>query len=417
MELHELKSKWGKYCNTDQLVTDMSAWFVKWGIRHSVNGICSMLDEFFTNKEELIKLFEKSDNYIGDLRIMIDTSIQRYTNRHTISDFVYKFSDKVESKKAILKTVDDKGKTLSDYVKIGKKTASVDDLLNGNFKQTDFSKWSEVFNSEGYTCESYKKYDNFTNIMSYVFRNEFSNVINERCVDNIKAYDSSMKIIKGTKTSRAFNKVCAAYGVDKLPKYNKLFAEYSDMVSESKRNIKFYISVNPLDYLSMSVGRSWSSCHYPHRGYFAGTVSYMLDKVSIISFVYDDIPTNIVDDGKIYRNMFHYKDGVLIQSRVYPQGNDGCSSLYDEFRSLMQKELAQDLGLQNNWNKCTNISITSTGKHYPDYRYNRDTNMSYVGSKQGTTSMEIGHITVCPYCGREDESLNSGNIAHTSCIM
>ena len=167
----------------------------------------------------------------------------------------------------------------------------------------------------------------------------------------------------------------------------------------------------------MSVGRSWSSCHSFGGGYFGGTVSYMLDSVSIITFVHDNEVTDFITEGKIYRNMMHYKDGTLLQSRVYPQGNDGCTDLYEEFRKIMQKELADMLGMVNDWNKIPkgSVEIRSFGNHYKDYNYfGNGINLSRL-SKAGTcNTMNIGHINVCPNCGLAEE-LRSHMIAHTGC--
>ena len=413
MEMHELKTKWGKYCDTDKLVLEMQRWLNAKSMRNTTQGICSMLDTYFTNKEELINLFANSNNYIGDMRIMIDTSIARYGDRNKIYSFVHNFPNKVESKKAIIKTVDDKGKTLRDYIHVGRKTVSVEDLANGKIEKVEFAKWHEVFDNDGSTIKSVNEYDEFYRVMNNL-QNIYCSSISKDAAERMNNINSSLKLAQGIKTSRAFNKVCTAYGVDKLPKYNKLFAEYADMVADGSQSIKFYISLNPLDYLNMSIGKSWTSCHAPNSGHFGGTVSYMLDKVSIITFVHHKIPTDIVSEGKIYRNMFHYKDGVLLQSRIYPQGNDGCVNLYDEFRNIVQKELAEDLGVQNNWKASKKLEVTSIGTQYPDYRYN--SNISYVGSTQGATRMEIGHINVCPYCGRE-EATSYSLIYHRNCTL
>ncbi|MBQ4155309.1 MAG: hypothetical protein IJD90_00720, partial [Clostridia bacterium] len=173
-----------------------------------------------------------------------------------------------------------------------------------------------------------------------------------------------------------FHKICHYYGVDKSPVsktdsrgrvqkvYDIEFAKYADMVSGGKRKIKFFISVNPLDYLTMSFGVNWASCHTIDRenrrrmdnsysgAYCGGTMSYMLDHVSIVTYVHNTMPESY-ETGKVYRNMFHLGgDGVLLQGRVYPQGNDGCTDLYKEFRGIMQKELTKLLGLErNSWMK------------------------------------------------------------------
>ena len=410
MELTELNKKWGKYCDITKLVTDMHVWMTNKRIRHSTQGICDMLDVFFTNKEELIQMFMKSKNYDGNLRIKLDTQMCRYGDTDKINRFVYNFYNNVEASKAIYKTVDSDGKKMQDYFKIGKKTVSVADLVSGNVDNAKFDKWNEVFDDDGVTKSSRNEARTFANTM-YYFRYITAPTISETNASDINNYNSAHKIAKGTKTPRAFNKVCTAYGVDKLPKYNKLFAEYADMVSESKRNIKFYISVNPIDYLTMSNGRSWHSCHAANGGYFGGTVSYMLDKVSLITFVFDDVPNNFATEGKIYRNMFHYKDGVLLQSRVYPQGNDGCTNLYDEFRKFVHSEFADILNKENKWHDVRSLKVNKHGNHYPDYN-----SFHHVHSIDGKESLEmdIGHTNVCPCCGRE-ENLQSCYIAHHNC--
>lgn len=409
MELTELNKKWGKYCDTYKLAADMAEWMTLKRIRHTTEGICSMLDTFFTNKEELIKMLMKSKNYDGNLRIKLDTQMCRYGNSGLINNFVYYFYENVDADKILLKNVDENGKKMKDYFKVGKKAVTVADLVNGSMDSVKFDEWKEIFDSDGITKNSKRIAQNFSNVM-YEFRYIFSSTISESNALNINSKNEALKIAQGTKTPRAFNKVCAHYGVDKSAKYNKLFAEYADMVSESKRKIKFYISVNPIDYLTMSNGRSWHSCHAVGGGYFGGTVSYMLDKVSLITFVFDDAPSDFATEGKIYRNMFHYKDGVLLQSRVYPQGNDGCTNLYDEFRKFMHSELADILNKENKWHDG-GVETSRSGNHYPDYRSFRI--VTSIGEEK-FVNMDIGHINVCPCCGRE-ENLSSNNISHCNC--
>ena len=116
MELTELNKKWGKYCDTYKLVADMSRWMTTKRIRHTERGICDMLDTFFTNKEELIKMLMKSKNYDGNLRIKLDTKMCRYGNKNAIYSFVNNFYDAVDADKVLLKTVDENGKKLKDYL-------------------------------------------------------------------------------------------------------------------------------------------------------------------------------------------------------------------------------------------------------------------------------------------------------------
>jgi hypothetical protein len=240
-----------------------------------------------------------------------------------------------------------------------------------------------------------------------------------------------VKIAAGMKTSRAFNRVCDSFGVTALPAYNKLFAEYADMVSGLARQLDFVISVNPYDYLTMSFGKSWASCHTIDKTnqrnlpssysgmYCGGTLSYMLDSSSIITFVVDK-GADVQECGKIYRNMFHYENNALIQGRVYPQGNDGATDLYQTFRTFMQDEMAVLLGLeQNTWiikrgtSECDSFSST-TGRHYRDYLNYSDCNVCYPKERSGFVGIvHIGSDGICPKCG---ETITSQDrIVHGSC--
>ena len=71
MNKTELKAAWGQYCDTDKLVDDVMALLTKYGHRNSEYGVCSMLNVYFENKKDLIELFQKSEHYIGDMRMLV----------------------------------------------------------------------------------------------------------------------------------------------------------------------------------------------------------------------------------------------------------------------------------------------------------------------------------------------------------
>lgn len=428
MNKNDIKTKWGQYVNTDQLVDDMMALLTKYGHRNTEHGVCCVLEKFFTNKEPLIKLLQKSDNYVGDLRIVLDAQIERHANDREIRNWMLQFPAKVEASKCIKKKTDANGKTLIDYYKIGKKKVTIAEFDNMEFQAYLSTRQAGLsgFTYDGFTVASDTEYQNFMNVIN-TFRYITSSTISDEHSESLKDYD----IPKGIKTSRAFNKICHKFEVDKAPLYNKEFARYADMVSGLKRDIKFFISVNPLDYLTMSFGVNWSSCHTIDKknirniagaysgGYCGGTMSYMLDETSIITYVHDTMPENH-ETGKVYRNMFHFGgDGVLLQNRVYPQGNDGCTDLYKEFRSIVQQEFAHILGLENNkWTKRDSVkNVSSLGVHYKDYEYNNDCTVSYPTERPQCKQqgMTVGSYRVCLYCGLGMNSLGSGYISHIDC--
>lgn len=430
----DLKARWGQYTDTDKLVDDIMSLLKTYKHPNTEHGVCKMLDKYFTKKEPLIKLFKKSTSYIGDMRIRLTKEFERDKDKYQIMGFCDAFPRNVEADKVLIKYVDDDGKKMEDYFKIGLKSVN---LKTADFTSETFKLSSKLslFDNTKRTIESYKHYDRFLTAM-YKFRNIYNTALNASQVTIISAYANGAKLAEGLKTSRAFNRVCEAYGITQATNYNKLFAQYSDMVSEGKRTLDFIMSLNPYDYLTMSFGNSWSSCHtiakpgtycprVPYSdGYggqwCAGTLSYMLDASSIITYVVGHGEDPQTTD-KIYRNMFHYQDFNLVQGRIYPQSHDGSTDLYKVFRSIVHDEMAVLLELKSNsWKVTTkregfaNWTYTS-GLHYPDYQYNGDCNLSYPTEKIGYRgTVYIGTSAICPKCGEQQVDFK-GRLTHISC--
>jgi hypothetical protein len=265
--------------------------------------------------------------------------------------------------------------------------------------------------SNGATKESAQKANNFDSWMSQ-FRYEWACPTVPRDVN----YDG-IEIKGGMKMSRAFNRVCTHYGVDKWREYNREFAKYADMVSNNERELNFIISVNPLDYLTMSFGKSWASCHTIdrhnrrraangyHGAYCNGTLSYMLDKSSFIAYVLEEVDGVLYEKGKLYRNMFHVNidTGKFVQGRIYPQGNDGSTDLYSKFRNIVQKEFVKLMELGEDKWKVKSVSSDdawSYGSHYKDYNHFDDCKVFYPSEKGNNGHVEIGAENIyCPHCG------------------
>lgn len=412
MTKHDLSEKWSKYCNTDKLVDDIMELLIENGHRCSKHGVCVLLDTYFTNKEPLIKLFMTSKHYIGDMRIAVEKEFDRTIDVDQICEF-FCYIDKKLHTDEMLEFKDSEGKTMFDYLQTGKKVLTIAELPDANSKEKKLAKMQRFNADNGSTKDSYEKLLIFDRYMNY-----FKNTPQSIMPTDYQPTEKTPLLKEGTKMSRAFNKVCTYYGVDKLhPEtvdgktvypYNKVFAEYADMVSDLKRKMQFIISLNPLDYLTMSNGVNWKSCHNILDGYYkAGTISYMLDTTSIITFVVQGINDDIHKIPKVYRQMYHYKDNLFVQSRLYPQGNDGATDLYEKFRGFMIKEFSNLLGVNGEWTYkngpfyCTN-HINSLGKHYRDYKYNGDTGIFYPTSKESdiqNLKMTVGYETICANCG------------------
>lgn len=416
MNKAELKEKWCAYCDTDKLVDDTMNLLTKYHHNNTENGVCTMLDVYFTNKQKLIDMFKASGNYVGDMRVILDIEVDRELCGDDIYTFCSNFMSKVGALSLMLSDKDKDGKTLADYTLTGFTSVKASDLLEGDVKNALDARIERrnAFRHDGYTYESYDNYRKVNNAVCK-FGYYCSSALNGDMVDYLTRNGIKGTYTVGMKTSRAFNRMCTQYKINTLAEYERLYARYSDMVAGGKRKMKFFISLNPLDYLTMSFGNSWASCHTIDRSnvrnmpdsyhgmYCGGTVSYMLDSTSIITYVHTEMPDG-AETGKIYRNMFHYADGALIQGRIYPQGKDGSTDLYKLFRNIVQKEISNMLGKENTWTKsndCPEYKTNTLGVHYPDYLNFDDCNVSYHNGIENAKLkiVDIGHERICPKCG------------------
>ena len=238
---------------------------------------------------------------------------------------------------------------------------------------------------------------------------------------------------EGQKTTRVVNKICTYLGYNKHPEYNREFAKYADAMSPMQIKRHTVLSLNPLDYLTMSFGNSWASCHTIDKSnkrgmpnsyegqYSSGTVSYMLDETSSIFYTVDSNyeGNEYYTQPKINRQMFHWSRPCLVQGRLYPQDNDGCSEEYRVYREIAQKIFSELYGFPNFWHNTKGTDAASRyiyteGTHYEDYTYYSNCNLSVIKGEEGNEKIfTVGHTPICIECGCEhDESgcINCCNI-------
>lgn len=221
-----------------------------------------------------------------------------------------------------------------------------------------------------------------------------------------------LDVAVGKKMSRVINQVFCSKGLDKYPNYNKDFAILADSLNPLKITRHTLLSVNPCDYLNMSYGNSWSSCHCIDNDrshcYQAGTLSYMLDSVSMVFYTVDkDYEGNrFFEQPKINRQMYMYEGGTLLQSRLYPNYEDKANR--DNFRNTVQSVIAEAEGQPNLWtpkpedDRCQYIFTAGFSMHYPDYNYAcYHTKVSLLKGKESYPALEIGHAAYCVDCGKQ----------------
>lgn len=351
---------------------------------YTQDAISDIIDEWEEQKGSLIEAFKHHPNYIdGKFMIAFDTDYEREIDKQAVGDF---------------------GSWLWCNMRNADKNCNHEEMLiDGNFTE-------DAINVVG-------------NIHILCRRS-----LDETDVKFINRYLPQMKATIGTKTTRIVNKICDYLGYTQLPDYNREFAKYADALSPIKIKRHTILSVNPLDYLTMSFGNSWASCHTidktNKRGmpdnysgcYSSGTISYMLDGTSMVLYTVDASydGDEYWNEPKINRQMFHWGEDKLVQSRLYPQSNDSNGEAYTPYRNLVQEIMATIFDFPNLWTikRGTDIMhelIKSYGTHYRDYYSFDSCVMSRRKGVENDYSIVVGAEPICVECGchhSESECIN-----------
>lgn len=251
-------------------------------------------------------------------------------------------------------------------------------------------------------------------------------------IERINELNENFKLRTNMKSSKAIGKICREEGWDKLEGFNQKYAALCDCLSPLKITRHTCISLNPIDYLLMSNGNSWNSCHDIGESgdsgcYSSGTISYMLDEHSFLFYTVDaSYDGNRIElEPKIQRQIFGYNDEVIIQSRLYPQSNDsGAKAVYDDIRAIVQKVISDCLDKPNIWIKSKN-DVRRVVEHgygatcYPDWEYlgNLCSISTHKEREDGKEFRKIvlGAEPICITCGcrhGENESISCCENGH-----
>jgi hypothetical protein len=224
---------------------------------------------------------------------------------------------------------------------------------------------------------------------------------------------ANIDCVVGQKSSRIIGKICKAFGVHKNSEYNKVFAQLSDALNPKEVRRKALLSVHPCDFLEMSSkSSSWTSCHGLKSGcHQAGCLSYLTDRDSMIFYTVDSkVEREFYKAPRRSRQMFYYHEGILLQSRLYPD----CSNkeIIKQNRHMVQEAIACCLGVQNRWvlksKKSNNMSDYYTtvdgSKQYADYVHD-NTAFSFLKGYNVLpgNGLRIGSRPTCVCCGKVNE--------------
>lgn len=209
-------------------------------------------------------------------------------------------------------------------------------------------------------------------------------------------------------------------------KYSSLerdYAKLADACSITQRDVVYTISINPIDFLYMSNGVSWSSCHFIESGngdkcYQAGTISYALDGCSFIfSKLYkaDVNGHKLAIVPKVNRQVFMYSDIAILQSRLYPDCDKTDYS--KKIWGIVKKAIDECKGQEINYNDVGNGNLRSLfishkdSAQYPDYEYsyyNIVVHKTEDADKYAIINpTKIGRPSICVSCGKTKTGFRS----------
>lgn len=434
-----------------RFVTQMFSLLKKYGYNPDTNALMSIVDKWWEQKRELIAPFTKLDGW-NENKFMFVATEQMY-QRNVDTEGAYNFYNWFRRKNRNGEFV--KENTILNYswaeasrikdslyntIILFEKFPSISEI-KGMYRRSDIPELEKRYNLFRDTMENTSQYpegarEKVDALLRYV----------RELVDNIhSSYDGLVSIDQesmfyryecnrqfknrpkvGQKIMRFLMSLFREAGLDKHPEYSEQIAMLGDAINPTEYKRTSIISFNPIDYLTMSFGTSWNSCHTIDKGnrdnrnsetnyhgmHASGTMSYMLDSSSAVFYTVSDsydASKGYENSEKSFRQMIHmggYNNPIFAVGRLYPQKNDSAegNQLREQCRKFMQEVISKAWDIPNFWktnNSAYNfIKTTSGSTHYPDYEH-FDCKVSYVSDMELGHKIVVGARPICIECGNE----------------
>lgn len=367
-------------------------------------GVRRNVSDYIRSKDKKIREMVKSPYYNGNLQLVIPITMTRETDQRGAKGMLNVIANKIDDIENIF--IDGEGKQASDYISKGVGIITdFSDIKSRTFAE-DICVVRSKFHNDLKAKDTSCLIDHVKRSLHHIY---YSAV--ERVSENTADYINSefgwdkKKVVAGQKTSKVIMRLLNM--LQSYTPYNEEFTKLADYLN-SRADEKYYVvSLNFLDYLRMSDGNSWASCHttdpentrqtsgdHYHGAYCQGTLSYALDEATYITYVVDkDADTKHPDrSDKILRNCVHsaYDHKQIIQGRVYPQSNDGKTNLYDTMWGWFLKAMQlENVGYRYIGSSSGNALVDSYGAHYRDYEQYDDPRL-YLAPDWQNRYMSIG---------------------------
>ena len=291
-------------------------------------------------------------------------------------------------------------------------------------------------------CKQWEYLEDFTTV-----ENLSGSIIDNEFVEITKVFGEKLTAVAGQKKSRYIAKLYKAFGYGSIVQmediirngetiqkdfgWNYHFAAYGDAVNPLNITKYTVFSINILDYLTMSFGKGWASCHcidkdnvdrrnHTYDGcYMSGTLSYGLDESTAIFYTVDETYEGEMWKAPKDRRMNYHlapNGKSFCFGRMYPDGRDGGETgLAAQFRKTVQLILATALDENNLW-QAPQKGTSACEEHvymdedeatnYDDFFQYSDCGMSAMVGAEFST-INVGHAPICIHCGDEHDKKNS----------
>ena len=372
----------------DNYLTEMN-------IQHTEKGIMANLNSWGKNKKNLLEMFKKHPNFNPEtLQITLRYKEKRPINTSAINQEYYSLFRKWHNSR-------------------------VKDILD---IKNNFDYAAHKLNiKNNYNYRAYFDcLDSITDILNYSINYFTEEKVCDDLAEALNLLNPNLKIRGGTKTSRVLRKIFETYKFNMIEGFEHSYAIIADALSPSSVEKVFILSLNPLDFLTMSNGFNWSTCYslqpkenedgYVYQGkHKAGVLSTLTDNASIIAYTLsNDYGVDNWKQPKLNREMLFYQNGLIKMLRIYPKSNDNNMWVYDYYEENIRKlfiEMTGDTYANGNGHS---IKITTLGDNYlyPDWMHYYSRGLKPT-NYCGDSEIIIENNPHCMICGNPKKSFDS----------
>ena len=367
-------------------------------------------------KSSLMEIFKNSPYHNGKGQLILPMEIERPVDKNIIYDFSeyirdiarhylmpeasiygYTYKSACEKHEKIRRYID-----AVNYMNLESDDVVIEGVHYSYYKDlyNELSNIIHDFKAKYYYIHGYytekvnkEKYDKVLKLANAISNCVGHLLENENDIAKLSEAFPHSQCRKGIKISRCVQKCLKEIGLYDIvmehekQSFNRKYAAWTEAVAPMKIKKWSILSINFVDFLSMSHGDTWTSClNTDKKRYFTGgmwsdgfnskrTLDYALDSTTMVFYTVSESYEGDCFElqPKQTRQLFHFGEGKLVQARLYPQSNVSRRVIYDQYRANVEHLLANALDEANLWSAPTRGSIEWDGNvvniPYSDYEY------------------------------------------------